>query len=87
MESTTTGVPSNAELAQRMARVEETVGNSQDILERIERGLNEDVDDLNQRVSNVEPSARRFDLLWRGGKWVSGLLLGGGVLGNALGLF
>lgn len=87
-ESTMTnpGIPSNTQLAERMARVEEKLDHTTDVLERIDTSLNEEMDDIESRVEEIEPWSMRFRFLYRGGKWAGGLLAGGGMIGKVFGL-
>ncbi|GKZ14886.1 hypothetical protein [Haladaptatus sp. T7] len=81
------GIPSNTQLAERMARVEEKLDHTTDVLERIDTSLNEEMDDIESRVEEIEPWSMRFRFLYRGGKWVVGLLAGSSAVGKVLGLF
>lgn len=79
--------PSNAELAERTARIEEQVGHVSDTVDRIETNLNEQHDDL---VDDVEQNSVRVGRLWtyyRLGRWIIpiGVAIGGtiGTLSSA----
>lgn len=70
------GVQSNAELSERLGRVEEQIEHQSDVLERIETRLDEDTDQLAQRVEGIEPQHRRLWFTYQGAKWL--LVLGSG---------
>ena len=81
------GAPSNAELAERMARVEEGVDHVEtqldhhgDTLERIEDRLADDLDAKGERIEGMEPKVRQMWLTQQAAKWLIMVGSGGGVL-------
>jgi hypothetical protein len=81
------GAPSNAELAERMARVEEGVDHVEtkldyqgDTLERIEGRLADDLDAKADRLDGMEPKVRQLWLIQQAAKWLIMVGSGGGVL-------
>jgi hypothetical protein len=73
--------PSNVELAERTARIEEQVGHVSETVDRIETNLNEQHEDL---VEDVEENQVRVSRLWtyyRLGRWIIpiGVALGGAI--------
>lgn len=76
------GVPSNTELAERMARVEEKQDASAATLERIEGRLSESLDEQREKI---EENDERVSHLWSRysvGKWA---FAAAGALGSAVG--
>lgn len=81
------GAPTNAELAERMARVEEGVEHVEikldhhgDTLERIEQDLAADLGTKGDRLDDVEPKVQTMWLTQQAVKWLIMVGSGGGVL-------
>lgn len=85
--SSSRGAPTNAELAERMARVEQDVSHVSETVDRIEERVTDDHDDL---AEQVEENTERTASLWaayRLGKWglpVVGTLLGAAAAAGAI---
>jgi len=74
------GVPTNAELAQRITRVEEGVEHVGDTVERIEENLEGTQADQSGRVDDLEPKVSHLWTVWTLGKWAApatGTIIGG----------
>lgn len=77
------GAESNAELAQRLARVEEQINHQSEVLDRIEQRVDEDHDQLESRVDKIQPQHAQVWMLYQGSKWALALSSGGGLLALA----
>ena len=78
------GAPSNVELAERTARIEEHVEHVSETVERIETNLNDQHEDL---VEDVEENGFRVGRLWmyyRVGRWIIPI---GVAVGGTIGTF
>lgn len=65
-----TTVDPNTDLAERLARVEQQNKHQSEVLERIETQINEDHDQLAERVGEIEPQHKRLWFTYQGAKWV-----------------
>jgi len=78
------GAPSNVELAERTARVEEKIDAQADTLGRIETALVEDHEDLEEQVRENDRRVTLVYQAWRLGKY--GLPVLGTLVGAAAGM-
>ncbi len=76
--------PSKSELNERLARLEEKLDHQSEILERLEGDLEDDLEDLEDDLADVKPRTDRLWLIYKGGKWISALLVGSGLVGTAV---
>jgi len=72
------GAPSNAELAERTARLEEKIDHISDGVERIEESLADEHEELAEQVQQNEKRVDRFWTIYRFALFVIPLLVGGG---------
>lgn len=77
-------IASNAELSERMARVEENVDHVADVVDRIEDSVSADQDELEKRVEDVEERVEPIHVGYRLGKY--GLPTAAAVLGTLAGM-
>lgn len=77
--------PTNAELAERMARVEEKQDGTIETLERIEGHVDGRLSGIEEKQdAEIEPKTRRMWLLYQGGKWLVGMGATGGAVSFAI---
>jgi hypothetical protein len=72
------GAPSNAELAERTARLEQKIDHISDSVDRIEGKLIEEHEELTERVDDTERKADRFWTIYRFILYLIPLVLGTG---------
>ncbi|WIV67556.1 hypothetical protein [Natrialbaceae archaeon AArc-T1-2] len=77
-------VPSNHELSERMTRIEQKLDHVADLLERMEGDVEEDLEDVEDELEDIKPKTSRLWLLYRAGKWTTGLLVGSGIAAAAV---
>jgi len=79
--------PSNHELAQRTARIEEQVNHVAETVDRIENSLDddladvaEDVEEVEKQIEGLQPEHTRMWLVYQAAKWSIAGGSGGGIL-------
>ncbi|MBZ6496027.1 hypothetical protein [Natrinema longum] len=77
-------IPSNHELSERMTQIEQKLDHVTELLERMETDLEEDLDVVEEDLEELRPKTSRLWLIYKGGKWTTGLLVGSGLVGIAL---
>ena len=89
MARTTTaasGIPSNGELAERMATVESEVQHTNERLEQNLSHHEERVDAVEEDVEEMRPWTTRLRIAWTGGKWILATVATTGAL-SSFGIF
>lgn len=81
------GVPSNANLSQRMERLEANVEHVVDSVDRIEASVTEDHDELAARVEENEEKVQPVHTGYRVAKWALPIVTGMAGAGFALSPF
>jgi len=74
------GVPSNTELAQRLARVEEGVDRQSEHIERLADTIEQDLENKRERLDAVETRNQTLWYAYNAGKWILAVGSGGGAL-------
>lgn len=74
--------PTNAELAERTARIEQKVENVEGTVDRIEGRLINEHEELEKQVQDNKAKIRPVHTAYRFSRWIAPLMVGGGgVLG------
>lgn len=74
------GVPSNTELAQRTARIEEKIDHQSEQIEDLAETLEDDLEQQRQRIEEIQPQHQRLWITYQGARWILAIGSGGGVL-------
>lgn len=81
----TRGPPSNSQLTERLARVEEKQDHVVAQIDRVAESLDEDLAEIETSVEAIEPRHERLWHTYQAIKWVATITITGGVAGRALG--
>lgn len=78
------GVPANAELAERLARVEEKQDHVVEQVDHVADQIDESLEEVQEDVDDMKPEHQKLMTAYRAGKWLVGLAATSGFVAALL---